>query len=135
MVFSYNENGMLSRVDGFFYDKGSYTKLYMVRKVTYSSASSKNPQRIVATDAVGNQLSMTEYEYDNKKNPYFDLRITTGTVFPNNVVKMIVTSSNVTPSTETYTYTYTYNQDGYPTSSTYVNFEGSRVTTFAYDCK
>jgi hypothetical protein len=133
LIYSYNENGMLSRVDAYFYNKtnAQYDKLYMVRKLTYSSPSSKNPQKIDEYDALGAWTITYEYEYDDKKNPIFELNVSIGTVPPNNIVKQTITQKDVTPSTSSYTNIYTYNGLGYPTTVQ----AGTTTRNYMYKCK
>lgn len=133
MIYSYNENGMFYRLDAYFYNKtnSEYDKLYMVRKLTYSSPSSKNPQKMDEYDALGAWIITYEYEYDDKRNPAFELNLATGIVFPNNIVKETTTQRGVTPSTSSQTNTYQYNELGYPTT---VIFAGATTRNNNYDC-
>lgn len=74
---------------------------------------------IIAEDGSKFLASITEYDYDDKKNPFFNLRpdrFPVENLNPNNIIRKIYTLPDVPNGGSDISYSYTYNELGLPTS-------------------
>jgi hypothetical protein len=144
--FRYDFNGRLVKVID-----SLHTGVF---RITYPSASSKNPSRIVIS-SIGSPIEnipsdTLKFQYDSNHNFFSSVALPDAISFmeqdigsfdylnfgvfsaTNNVVNIIHTNSN--NDKNTYSYSYTYSQNGYPlTMSINKNGSGPQLTnTFTY---
>lgn len=126
LEYIYGEGGRITEVRMYFSGK-----LDGVREYTYDSNGNMIRDEHYSTlNSGGRQVnSITEYEFDNGKNPYFNLSpasVPGEKTNPNNITRKKYRVSGY-PGSDT-RYTYTYNSAGYPVSRD----QGDFVTYYKY---
>jgi hypothetical protein len=171
--YLYNAQGKISKVDYYEEQGGTLQKIWyyeytftgddltkVVKKVEYSGQTIE-AEKYEFTYSGGNIVSekdyefdlsslsleltySTEYEYDNKINPYKGIGLDYIVAYP---MFLFISKANFTKLTMkddqgvvvkdfSSNVTYEYNDNNYPTKATDVSFDNSEtyITTFDYDC-
>lgn len=132
-------NNQVTRSNVYFVDNGTPV-LFLYQEYSYTSGNIVNEKTYFA-DAFGQgQLNSTsDYQYDNKKNPYLLLNMPvlfSGAAMSTNNPTSATYKDRNGATTDSETYTYVYNGNGYPTSVTTTPSQGSPYTTeITYNCK
>jgi hypothetical protein len=138
--YEYNSSGQLVKSIDF---ELTAATSYSYDTYEYTSVSAKNSIRgkhfITAND---NLITITEYEYDDKKRFAKDLGFSASLFAPpaeNNVTKRIEKDASGKVNYTT-VYTYEYNENGYPTQMVKVgttpgSTSSTTTTTYTYNCK
>ncbi|MGZ5281419.1 MAG: hypothetical protein ACXWDO_09415 [Bacteroidia bacterium] len=135
----YNSSNQVTRSNIYFVSNGTPV-LFLYQEYTYSSGNVVTEKSYFADEFGNGELtSISDYQYDSKKNPYLLLNIPVlfsgAALSTNNVTSATYKDENGTV-TESETYAYTYNGNGYPLTVVTTPSNGTPSTlAIEYTCK
>lgn len=138
LEFEYNGAKQMSRMNHINPETGK-VQAYNILTFDAKGNAVKDESHYIAETGEDEIMAITEYEYDDKKNPNlaigFPLYLDEAYELSQNNVTKVIEKDAQGRTNRTVTHTYEYTTEGYPKTATFTTSGSKQVTTYAYTCK